>query len=98
MKPPCAWRLMTPRPFTAARPRFGKRWRRENVSFRSLCGRRLPKVSKATRALAADLITMTFSAVGKQFSEAPRTLSEIETYADAMADMFCAYLRALEHG
>jgi hypothetical protein len=41
---------------------------------------------------------MTFSAVGKQFSEAPRTLSEIETYADAMADMFCAYLRALEHG
>jgi AcrR family transcriptional regulator len=55
----------------------------------------LPKASKATRALAADLITTTFSAVGKQFSEAPRTPAEIKAYADAMADMFCAYLRGL---
>ena len=55
----------------------------------------LPKASKATRALAADLITTTFSAVGKQFSEAPRTPAEIKVYADAMADMFCAYLRGL---
>src|SRR6266550_6900629 len=55
----------------------------------------LPNASKATRALAADLITTTFSAVGKQFSEAPRTPAEIKAYADAMADMFCAYLRGL---
>ena len=33
---------------------------------------------------------------GKHFSETPRTSAEIEAYADAMADMFCAYLRALQ--
>jgi len=58
----------------------------------------LPEASRATRALAGDLITTTLSAVGKQFSETPRTAAEIEAYADAMADMFCAYIRALEHG
>ena len=55
----------------------------------------LPKASKATRALAADLIMATLSAVGKRFSERPRTPGEIRTYADAMADMLCAYLRSL---
>jgi hypothetical protein len=34
--------------------------------------------------------------VGKQFSEDPRTPAEIEAYADAMADMFCAYLTPLK--
>jgi AcrR family transcriptional regulator len=58
----------------------------------------LPEASEATRALAGDLITTTLSAVGKQFSETPRTAAEIEAYAGAMADMFCAYLRGLEHG
>lgn len=58
----------------------------------------LPDASEATRALASDMLTTTLSAVGKQFSENPRTPAEIEAYADAMADMFCAYLRGLEHG
>jgi hypothetical protein len=39
----------------------------------------------------------TLSAVGKQFSEVPRNSAEVEAYADAMADMFCVYLTALEH-
>ena len=56
----------------------------------------LPKASGATRALAGSLITTTLSTVGKQFSESSRTPAEIETYADAMADMFCAYLRSLK--
>jgi len=56
----------------------------------------LPETSEAVRALAADLTTTTLRHVGKHFSETPRSLAEIETYADAMADMFCAYLRALE--
>jgi AcrR family transcriptional regulator len=55
----------------------------------------LPAASPATRALAGDLITTTLSTVGKQFSESPRTPAEIETYAGAMAEMFCAYLNAL---
>jgi AcrR family transcriptional regulator len=58
----------------------------------------LPKASKAARALAGDLITTTLGAVGKQFSETPRTPAEIDAYADAMADMFCAYLKGLERG
>jgi hypothetical protein len=55
----------------------------------------LPDAPEAMRALAGDLITTTLSAVGKQFSESPRTPAEIETYADAMADMLCAYLKEL---
>ena len=57
----------------------------------------LPEASDAVRALAGDLITTTFSAVGKEFSETPRTPAEIEIYAEAMADMFGAYLASLGH-
>jgi Tetracyclin repressor-like, C-terminal domain len=53
----------------------------------------LPKASKAARALAGDLITTTLSAAGKHFLERPRTPAQIEGYAEAMADMFCAYLQ-----
>jgi AcrR family transcriptional regulator len=56
----------------------------------------LPRAGAATRGLAAELITTTLSTVGKQFSETPRTAAEIETWADAMADMFCAYLAGIE--
>jgi AcrR family transcriptional regulator len=56
----------------------------------------LPEVSEDVRALAGDLITTALSAVGKHFSETPRTPAEIDAYADAMADMFCAYLRGLQ--
>jgi AcrR family transcriptional regulator len=58
----------------------------------------LLKASEAIRVLAGDLIKTTLSAVGKQFSETPRTSAEIEAYAEAMADMFCAYLRGLDNG
>lgn len=56
----------------------------------------LPKASKTTCALACELITATLSAVGKDFSESPRTPAEIKKYAGAMADMFCAYLMVLD--
>jgi len=55
----------------------------------------LPGRPKPVRDLAGDLITTTLSAVGKDFSETPRTPAEIRSYADAMADMFCAYLKTL---
>ncbi|MBY2983927.1 TetR family transcriptional regulator [Rhizobium leguminosarum] len=58
----------------------------------------LPCAPEATRALAGDLITTTLGTVGKQFSEAPRSLAEIDAYSDAMADMFCAYLERLGSG
>ena len=56
----------------------------------------LPHSPKQTRELASDLITSTLGAVGKDFSESPRTSEEIETYSDAMADMFCSYLKYIE--
>jgi AcrR family transcriptional regulator len=55
----------------------------------------LPEASEGTRNLAAGLITTTLSKVGKHFSESSRSPAEIETYAGAMADMFCAYLQRL---
>jgi AcrR family transcriptional regulator len=58
----------------------------------------LPKAPESTRALAADLIKATLSQVGKRFSESRRSPAEIETYASAMADMFCAYLERLRRG
>ncbi|WP_413739054.1 TetR family transcriptional regulator [Sodalis sp. RH21] len=56
----------------------------------------LPKATPQNCELAADLIGTTLSAAGKHFSESPRTPAEIGAYADAMADMFCAYLEKLE--
>ncbi len=55
----------------------------------------LPDATDKARELAGDLICTTLSAVGKSFSEAPRTATEIEDCAEAMADMFCAYLKTL---
>lgn len=58
----------------------------------------LPEATDRVRAIAAELIKSTLSASAKDFSESHRTDEEIITYADAMADMFCAYLRGLESG
>ncbi|CCE01511.1 TetR family transcriptional regulator [Bradyrhizobium sp. STM 3809] len=52
----------------------------------------LPDAGPAERARAADLVKTTLGQVGKHFSETPRSRAEIRAYADAMADMFCAYL------
>jgi AcrR family transcriptional regulator len=56
----------------------------------------LPNPPASTQALAADLITRTLSAVGKEFSEQPRSKGEIDAYSKAMAAMFCAYLKSLD--
>lgn len=57
----------------------------------------LPKATDETRALAAGLIGDALSAVGKQFSESPRTPAEIDAYADGVSRMLCAYLKDLGH-
>jgi AcrR family transcriptional regulator len=56
----------------------------------------LPEAPEAVRALAGELITTTLSKLGKHVSETPRRAAEIEAYADALADMFCAYLTSLD--
>ena len=55
----------------------------------------LPGVQKTARQLAGDLIVMTMTAVGKELTETPQTRTEIDTYADAMSDMFVTYLNSL---
>ena len=55
----------------------------------------LPQAAEAARNLAGDILMMTLNTVGKRISETPRTAAEIETYADAVADMLCAYLKSL---
>jgi AcrR family transcriptional regulator len=55
----------------------------------------LPAATDAVRALAAGLLMDTLSAVGKRFSERPRAGDEIAAYADALADMLCAWLDTL---
>ncbi len=63
-------------------------------AMRAFMQEALPEASESIRALAADLITTTMSKVGKHFSESNRSHAEIEGYAGAMADMFCAYLES----
>ena len=48
------------------------------------------------RRRAAGLIEATLTQVGASFSEVERSETEIAAYADAMADMFCAYLDVLD--
>lgn len=55
----------------------------------------LPEARPAERDLAGSLITTTLLEVGRRFSESPRGAAEIERYADAMAEMFIAYLARL---
>ncbi len=66
--------------------------------FRVFMKEALPEALETTRALAGDLISTTLRVVGKQFSERPRTPAEIEAYAEAMANMFSAYLKGVHTG
>ena len=55
----------------------------------------LPAADAQAVALAARLVEDTLGQVGCAYSETARTDAEIDAYAEAMADMFCAYLRSL---
>jgi AcrR family transcriptional regulator len=55
----------------------------------------LPKASAAVRTLAGELVMTTLCAVGADFSEISHTPAEIHAFADALADMLCAYLESL---
>lgn len=55
----------------------------------------LPDVAEQIRSQACDLILTTLSSVGKDFSASPRTEEEISVCADGLADMFSAYVLAL---
>ncbi|MCW5711986.1 TetR family transcriptional regulator [Shinella sp.] len=56
----------------------------------------LPGVQETARQVAGDLIVMTMTAVGKELTATPRANSEIDAYANAMSDMFIAYLEKVQ--
>ncbi|WP_045122506.1 TetR family transcriptional regulator [Pseudomonas fluorescens] len=55
----------------------------------------LPDVDEASRTATCDLILTTLSSVGKDFSGTARSDQEITAFADGLADMFSAYIVAL---
>lgn len=55
----------------------------------------LPQASHQTREMAGNLIVETLTEVGKNFSEPPYSTKDSKRCADAMADMFCAYITML---
>jgi AcrR family transcriptional regulator len=55
----------------------------------------LPDADAAQRAIAADVMKMSLSAVGKRVSEDGRSSAEVDAVAQAMGDMFCAYVEKL---
>ncbi|KQV25380.1 TetR family transcriptional regulator [Rhizobium sp. Root1203] len=55
----------------------------------------LTGIPDGVRDIAGELIITTLTAVGKEFSETPRTDEEIDVYAAAMADMLCSYVDTL---
>ncbi|MGC8517647.1 MAG: TetR family transcriptional regulator [Steroidobacteraceae bacterium] len=54
----------------------------------------LPRASPRERAFAADLIGTVMSAVGKTVSSQGRKIDEVDALADAVGEMFGAYLSA----
>jgi len=52
----------------------------------------LPGVPVRERAIASDLIMTTMSAIGKNVSEQGYSRHEVDRWATATGDMFCAYL------
>jgi AcrR family transcriptional regulator len=55
----------------------------------------LPGVPARERTFAADLVMTTMSAIGKKVSEQGYSRNEIDRWATATGDMFCAYLERL---
>jgi AcrR family transcriptional regulator len=56
---------------------------------------RLPKASDKTIQTTQELILNTLFSAGKRFSQSPRTPEQISSYAEAMGNMFGAYLKEL---
>lgn len=63
--------------------------------FQSFMREALPNASDDRRQLAGRIIKSTLSQAGSSFSEMPREVAEITAYADALADMLCAYIEKL---
>ena len=77
-------------------PEAGEAREGGSTVIRTFMDEALPSTEAAMRLLAADLVMTTLTSVGSRFSATERSPAEITLYADAMADMFCAYVARLE--
>lgn len=66
--------------------------------FRNFMDEALPDVPMERRDVAMTILKMTMSETGKRISEEQPLAERIDVYADAVADMFCAYLDSLAAG
>jgi AcrR family transcriptional regulator len=53
----------------------------------------LPRASVRERAFAADLVGLVMSSAGKAISSQSRSRAEVDELAEAIGEMFCAYLK-----
>jgi hypothetical protein len=60
--------------------------------IRTFIAEAITDADPAKQRLAANLIEAILTQVGSSFSEVERSGEEIAAYAEAMAEMFCAYL------
>lgn len=66
-----------------------------SLLIRAFMDETLRAANTPTTALAAELVESTLRQLGSSFSRVERTSDEIAAYADALADMLCAYLEKL---
>ena len=55
----------------------------------------LPRASARERAFAADLVGLVMSSAGKAISSQARSRAEVDALAEAIGEMFCAYLKTV---
>lgn len=72
--------------------------KRATQVFRDFMAEALPDVPIERRELAMTILKMTMSETGKRISEEQPLAECSDIYADAVADMFCAYLDSLAVG
>jgi AcrR family transcriptional regulator len=63
--------------------------------FRDFLREALPGTAEPDRLRAGEIIAMTLGEVGERISEQACTEETLQDYADALADMLCAYLERL---
>ncbi|MEE7504108.1 TetR family transcriptional regulator [Methylobacterium mesophilicum] len=61
-------------------------------AFRDFLRAARPAAPEADLRVAGEIIAMTLGEVGERISETVRTEADMMTFADALADMLCAYL------
>lgn len=68
---------------------------RATMVLRTFMAEAAPDVDEDQREVAMETIKMTMSEVGRRISEERDLSARSEVYADAVADMFCAYIGGL---